>query len=256
MKLKKKMWSSADGSPWSETTRGSEGYGCFEVLKYFMIRWNIRAFGQHQIVEVVPHWDLVLWRSTHLSDQLGYNEIKELFTTTPKWNMQMPASVLLNVSIYRLSREEWLSNIVVFVFTLLLVSMVFKCGYPLLNTFFFWGWNADALCLVTKALSAEDNEGNAEGMLSSLERNVSPCPWSQYSIQSGPPTKKHATLKYQVTLCESHSLYHCHMSDFWLIENGQTQTRSCGWGLCVCLKSNESHPLSDLSCVWAHERQS
>lgn len=34
--------------------------------------------------------------------------------------------------------------------------------------------------------------------------------------------KKHAILKYQVTLCVSHSLYHCRTSVCWLIQDCQT----------------------------------
>lgn len=82
---------------------------------------------------------------------------------------------------------------------------------------------AKAPCMVTKARSVGHNEGNGEGMLSPLDRNVSPCPCrSQCSIQLGPPAKKHAILKYQVTLCVSHSLYHCHTSVCWLIQDCQT----------------------------------
>lgn len=48
---------------------------------------------------------------------------------------------------------------------------------------------AKALCMVTKARSVGDNEGNGEGLLSSLYRNVSPCPGHNAQFSLGPQQK-------------------------------------------------------------------
>lgn len=45
---------------------------------------------------------------------------------------------------------------------------------------------AKALCVVTKARSVGDNEGNGEGMLSPLDRNVSPYPGHNAQFRLGP----------------------------------------------------------------------
>lgn len=94
------------------------------------------------------------------------------------------------------------------------------CGNFLSNTFFCGV--AKALCMMTKARSVGDNEENGEGMLSPLDRNVSPCPGHKAQFNPGPRReKKHAILKYQVTHCLSHSLYHCRTSVCWLIQDWQ-----------------------------------
>lgn len=47
-----------------------------------------------------------------------------------------------------------------------------------------------APCMVTKARSTEDNEGNGDGMLSPSGQECVPLPRSQSSIQHGPPLEK------------------------------------------------------------------
>lgn len=138
----------------------------------------------------------------------------------------------------------------VFVYVLYMCSSSDSVQLPMgifsRRRFFFFCDIAKALCMVTKVRSVEDNERNGEGMLSPPDRNVSPLPRSQCSIQPlAPGEKKHAILKYQVTLCVSHSLYHCHVSVYWLIQDCQMHRRTRGlWTRPLCsFESNESHPL-------------
>lgn len=103
-----------------------------------------------------------------------------------------------------------------------------------------------APCMVTKARSTEDNEGNGDGMLSPSGQECVPLPRSQSSIHCGPPAeKKKALPTYQVTLCASRSLYQpsrvCLSSD---PGGSGTQNRT---GVrerdpFVPLKSNDLHP--------------
>lgn len=103
----------------------------------------------------------------------------------------------------------------------------------------FFCYVAKALCTVTKAPSAEDNDGEGDrAFLSGYE--CVPLPRSQRSVQSGPPTKnaRHSIKTYQVTLCSSRSLYRCHTSvpltySRWSEADPRT----------LCCESNESHPL-------------
>lgn len=80
-------------------------------------------------------------------------------------------------------------------------------GIFCLNTFF-----CQIRVYGDKARSDGDNDGKKEGMLSPLNRNVSLYPGHNAQFSLSPQQKKKAILKYQVTLCVSHSLYHCHMS--------------------------------------------
>lgn len=49
---------------------------------------------------------------------------------------------------------------------------------------------AKALCMMTKARSVGHNEENGEGMLSPLDRNVSPCPGHKAQFNPGPRREK------------------------------------------------------------------
>lgn len=111
------------------------------------------------------------------------------------------------------------------------------------QTHFLWSGQS-LVCTMTKAGSAGDKEGNAEGMLSPLDRNASPSPQVTMLDSAVPLTETHAILKYQVTLCVSRSLYHSHTSVCPLIQACQShRPRVRGQGLPARLESDKSHPL-------------
>lgn len=102
---------------------------------------------------------------------------------------------------------------------------------------------AKALCIDTKARSVGDNE---------MERECCPlwigmCPLAQVTMLkfSPGPRKKNAILKYQVTVFVSHSLYHCHWSACWLIQDCQTNIPVVDEAPLFILKvMNHTHSLS------------
>lgn len=62
-------------------------------------------------------------------------------------------------------------------------------------------WCCQSRVMVTKALSAANNEGNAEGMLSSLGRNVSLCASHNTRFSPSPPTTKNDIPHWNTRWC-------------------------------------------------------
>lgn len=103
---------------------------------------------------------------------------------------------------------------------------------------------AKALCMMTKARSVEDNEGNGMGMLSPLDRNASPCPGHNAQFSPGPRREKtcHSEIPGDA-LCEPFIISLSHVCLLAYSRLSDAQSRGCGREPSVRFKSNESHPL-------------